>query len=112
MRTDFWLIKVKGDVDWMGGANCATAKKDIFFPERGESHKILKAQKLCAECDVRKECLEFGLLNNETGIWGGTTGRERRLLKQHRMVEYDLAVNKMIRGEPVGKWATKEDFDG
>jgi WhiB family redox-sensing transcriptional regulator len=107
---DFWLFCVKGDVAWMDQANCASKSKDIFFPERGESHKILVAQKLCAECVVQAECLQFGLDNNETGIWGGTTGRERRLLKQNRIAVEELAVHKIARGEPVGKWATKGDW--
>ena len=34
-------------------------------------------------CDVRAECLEYALANDERfGIWGGLSERERRKLKK------------------------------
>jgi hypothetical protein len=33
------------------------------------------------------------MLNNEAGIWGGTTGRERRLLRQGKIGMQDLSIN-------------------
>lgn len=36
------------------------------------------AKAVCSACPVRRECLEYADLNNETeGIWGGLTPQER-----------------------------------
>ncbi len=38
---------------------------------------------MCLTCDVRTECLEAALVNDERfGIWGGLSERERRKLKK------------------------------
>ena len=38
---------------------------------------------MCVSCDVRSECLDFALGNDERfGIWGGLSERERRRLKK------------------------------
>jgi WhiB family redox-sensing transcriptional regulator len=42
-----------------------------------------EAKKVCTTCDVRSECLEYALSNDERfGIWGGLSERERRRLKK------------------------------
>ena len=61
---------------WMASAVCATADPEEWFPEKGVS--ALKAKRICATCPVIDQCLQFALDNNETGIWGGTSSRERR----------------------------------
>ena len=39
--------------------------------------------KVCLTCEVRDECLESALMNDERfGIWGGLSERERRKLKK------------------------------
>lgn len=36
------------------------------------------AKSLCAECPIRKDCLEYAVeAKEEWGIWGGLTSRER-----------------------------------
>jgi Transcription factor WhiB len=42
------------------------------------------AKAVCAECLVRAECRDAGIEGDEVGIWGGTTGRERRRLRLAR----------------------------
>ena len=38
---------------------------------------------MCLTCEVRDECLESALMNDERfGIWGGLSERERRKLKK------------------------------
>ena len=38
---------------------------------------------MCLACEVRGECLEYALANDERfGIWGGLSERERRKLKK------------------------------
>jgi hypothetical protein len=47
-----------------------------FFPGRGESAAPAKA--VCRRCPVRSPCLEFALKHDVSGVWGGTSERQRR----------------------------------
>jgi len=58
---------------------CVDADPDLFFTEETEADAIA----LCSSCWVKERCLSYALSNNETiGVWGGTTARERRLMKR------------------------------
>ncbi|BDZ51496.1 hypothetical protein GCM10025867_37370 [Frondihabitans sucicola] len=51
------------------------------LPRKGGSTR--DAKKICASCDVRAQCLEYALQNDERfGIWGGLSERERRKLRK------------------------------
>ncbi|MDP8970843.1 MAG: WhiB family transcriptional regulator [Actinomycetota bacterium] len=66
---------------WAHKARCLMADPDTFFPEKGGSTR--EAKRICAGCEVRAECLEYALANEERfGIWGGLSERERRKLKR------------------------------
>ncbi len=68
--------------DWQELALCPQTDQEAFFPEKGGSTR--EAKQVCSRCEVRAECLEFALGNNERfGIWGGLSERERRKLKRH-----------------------------
>lgn len=70
-----------GPLSWQESALCAQTDPEAFFPEKGGSTREAKA--VCAACEVRAECLEYALLNDERfGIWGGLSERERRRLKR------------------------------
>jgi hypothetical protein len=54
---------------------------DIFYVEDYEEDKVCRAKDICGRCPVREQCLDFALGTRESeGIWGGTTGNERRSL--------------------------------
>ena len=41
------------------------------------------ARRVCGQCPVTTECLEFALgTNQESGVWGGLTEEERRRLRK------------------------------
>jgi WhiB family redox-sensing transcriptional regulator len=66
---------------WAAEAKCLNADPDVFFPEKGGSTR--EAKRICGECPVRAECLEYALEEDERfGIWGGMSERERRKLKR------------------------------
>lgn len=83
--------------EWFDRALCAPSDGvvdpdmvAIFFPISSGEHRRellvispdeLDAKALCAACPVRTECLEYGL-DEPTGIWGGRTARERRLIRK------------------------------
>ncbi len=67
---------------WQTDALCAQTDPEAFFPEKGGSTR--DAKRICASCEVRGECLDYALQNDERfGIWGGLSERERRKLKRH-----------------------------
>src|SRR5215469_7819696 len=69
------------DLGWQDRALCAQTDPEAFFPEKGGSTR--EAKRVCRSCDVRAECLELALANDERfGIWGGLSERERRRLKR------------------------------
>jgi WhiB family transcriptional regulator, redox-sensing transcriptional regulator len=70
------------ELDWTERALCAQTDPEAFFPEKGGSTR--EAKKVCLTCEVRHECLESALANDERfGIWGGLSERERRRLKKN-----------------------------
>jgi WhiB family redox-sensing transcriptional regulator len=72
-----------GGLGWRELALCAQTDPEAFYPEKGGSTR--EAKRICESCEVRAECLDFALANDERfGIWGGYSERERRRLKQRR----------------------------
>ena len=70
-----------GEQDWQERALCAQTDPEAFFPEKGGSTR--EAKRICAGCEVRAECLEYALAQDERfGIWGGLSERERRRLRR------------------------------
>lgn len=69
---------------WRQRGACRGLEPDIFYPLDDEDAGPAKA--VCEGCPVRQPCLEFALETREAdGVWGGTTGRERRrILRQRR----------------------------
>lgn len=71
--------------EWMERALCPQVDLEIFYPEKGEHAKALAAKRVCRMCPVREECLVHALGQDEQyGVWGGMTARERRRLSLAR----------------------------
>jgi WhiB family redox-sensing transcriptional regulator len=72
-----------GDQRWRLHAACAGADPEVFLPDRGASHE--EPMSYCRRCPVRGECLEAALdLGQKAhGVWGGVSGRERRLARRN-----------------------------
>jgi WhiB family redox-sensing transcriptional regulator len=68
---------------WQTDALCAQTDPEAFFPEKGGSTR--DAKKICTTCEVKAQCLDYALSNDERfGIWGGLSERERRRLRRAR----------------------------
>jgi hypothetical protein len=83
------------DFEEFGTPPCAETFPDAFFTEEKSESNIYRdgrtivqtwarddhekeAKAICAECPYKVRCLAYALKNNEQGIWGGTTERDRR----------------------------------
>ena len=81
VRELFLLDGNAEEAGWQERALCAQTDPEAFFPEKGGSTR--EAKKVCLTCEVRDDCLEYALMNDERfGIWGGLSERERRKLKK------------------------------
>ena len=73
------------DANWRNDAACLGVDPDLFFPigTAGPAlDQIGEAKRICRACPVREPCLAWALAAGAaTGIWGGTTDDERRVLR-------------------------------
>jgi WhiB family redox-sensing transcriptional regulator len=72
--------------DWREFSACRDTDPDLFFPvgTTGPAiEQIENAKAVCRTCDVQTNCLEYALTSNQdSGIWGGTSEEERRVLRR------------------------------
>ena len=73
--------ELAAELEWQERALCAQTDPEAFFPEKGGSTR--EAKRVCMSCEVRVQCLDYALENDERfGIWGGLSERERRRVKK------------------------------
>ena len=82
------------DNSWMADANCKGMDPDAFFPTRNDSSTTIGAVlKVCEQCTVQEQCLRWAVYFNERdGIWGNTTGRQRRRLRGQQIESGDYTA--------------------
>lgn len=73
---------------WRLEARCREIDTEPFFPENYYESK--KIRNICNQCEVIEQCLQdaFMFEDNQYGIRGGTTPRERRRLIKKYNDEY------------------------
>lgn len=72
-------------VNWKLSALCKERPDIDFFAEfdKRDATNLKEAKKVCLACPVRDECLQYAMDNVEdSGIWGGFSSRERRILRR------------------------------
>jgi len=74
--------------EWRRVAACRDTDPDLFFPvgTTGPAiEQISTAKAVCSQCEAQVDCLDFAIATNQdSGIWGGTSEEERRLLRKQR----------------------------
>ena len=79
------LAAVDTSGQWYLHGACRGLDSAIFYPDPDVAEDVARALAVCAGCDVREICLAHALGRRElTGIWGGTTERERRQVLRRR----------------------------
>jgi WhiB family redox-sensing transcriptional regulator len=69
-------------------ANCTSLDPELFFPV-GEMKKELAAtlKRICFNCPIMDNCLEYALHVKVSGYWAGTNERERERLRKMFNIE-------------------------
>ena len=77
------------EYDWRDDALCTDTDPALFFPVGTTGNALIQidyAKNTCDECTVSKDCLHFALdTNQDSGIWGGLTEEERRVIRRKRV---------------------------
>lgn len=64
---------------WITDGLCSQTDPEIFHPEKGGNHREAKA--ICGRCPVVAECRDWAIATQQQhGVWGGLSGKERRAL--------------------------------
>ncbi len=83
------------NTEWMARGKCKEVAPDVFFPSDGMG--VLVAQRICAECPVSHECLEYALEHHiDHGVWGGASERERRRILRRRRTSHTVSVPRRV----------------
>lgn len=76
MTGPFFFMRRTTD-DWEDFGRCRESDPDIWFPTK-DTPTTREARRICFQCEVRPQCLQRALADEEPhGIWGGLTERER-----------------------------------
>lgn len=71
----------KATLAWQSDALCAQIGPEVFFPKKGG--KSLDPKKVCYDCEVRVQCLDYALEKDERfGIWGGLSAKDRQKVQK------------------------------
>jgi WhiB family transcriptional regulator, redox-sensing transcriptional regulator len=80
------IALANADYGWRAQALCRDTDPELFFPigtTGAALVQIEQARAVCRQCPVQADCLEFALTTNQdSGIWGGTSEEERRVLRR------------------------------
>lgn len=79
-------LEGEGPTDWMRRGACRRPEVPnwLFFPGRGDTETVVRAKAVCSTCSVSDDCLAYALLNDERGIWGGTSQKQRQAMQRRR----------------------------
>jgi len=72
------------NLSWQEEALCAKDDPNIlkvfyYDPEEDDVDYTSEAKQICAQCPVRRQCLQYALDNEERfGVWGGSDETSRR----------------------------------
>jgi WhiB family redox-sensing transcriptional regulator len=82
------LALASADDQWRDRALCRDTDPDLFFPVGTTGLALVAidhAKRVCDQCTVTEACLDFALATNQdSGIWGGLSEEERRVIRRKR----------------------------
>jgi WhiB family redox-sensing transcriptional regulator len=71
---------------WRDVAACLDVDPELFFPTgitRPALRQMAEAKAVCHRCEVAATCLRWAIESRQdTGVWGGLSEEERRILKR------------------------------
>jgi hypothetical protein len=80
----FTAFKLRWNPKLTEDAACKGLDIDLFYPDKDiftpDEEKLFA--RMCSDCPVMEMCLEWGLVHERSGIWGGTTPFRRQAARK------------------------------
>lgn len=93
---------------WTNHARCRGLDPALFFPERGDHEAVTFAKAICAECPVAQQCRDHAIaIEEDDGVWGGTSGLQRRRERRAQLVRDRLMVCQECGATFLGTYRSK-----
>lgn len=71
-------------------AACRESNPEDFFDNYLESEEVVATvAELCRSCQVRRQCLNFGVSTKSVGVWGGRWLSNGRMVKKKETIIND-----------------------
>ena len=90
------LALAHAEYGWRQHAICRDTDPDLFFPIGTTGQALVqidRAREVCNQCPVKIDCLEFALeTNQDSGIWGGASEEERRMIRRKAVARQKAAA--------------------
>ena len=94
-----------GDLNWQDLALCSEMDTNYFYDYYESSVQVAAMiDDACLSCPVMTQCLQFGVENGETGVWGGiylVNGRPDKSRNMHKTQDIWEQVRDRVGGEPL-----------
>lgn len=94
-RNEIKPVTVRVAMPRLADAACATRRGQALFADITAAN-LPEARAICTDCPVQRACLQWGVLYEQEGMWGGLTQEELRR-ERHR--------HGIRRQEPNSTWA-------
>lgn len=95
LTLEFPIPGDEDEPDWREFAACRDTDPDLFFPvgTTGPAvEQIDSAKTVCTQCEAQADCLDFAIVTNQdSGVWGGTSEEERRVLRRQHVARQKRA---------------------
>lgn len=63
-------------------ANCEGTDTEAFFTDsKGSYENSAMLKRICGDCKVQTECLDYALQHEVKGWWGNTTEQQRHVIR-------------------------------
>ncbi len=95
-------VTQKNRSDWYENAACLGQETNLWYPESPQGRDYFaKARKVCAECQVSTECLEFALSFDDDydrfGMFGGKSPKERAKIRDERRKAVNIGLVRPVK---------------
>jgi WhiB family redox-sensing transcriptional regulator len=79
----------------LSSGRCSEIGSEFFFPDsenERDTSMYSFGKKICASCEIKQTCLDWAVHHEGFGLWGGTTPRERMVIRRKLNIQLESII--------------------